>query len=75
MFIKVSIQLKKDNTVLETLLYLNTSHLQYSLCTVLLIYTIAVGLTELYTKLLTELVAIPDLTLTNHTEFKELICC
>jgi hypothetical protein len=58
------------NTVLQTVLYLNTSHLQYSLCTVLL----TVPLAALQTKLVTELVAAPDLTFTNHTEFKELSC-
>ena len=31
-------------------------------------------LAALQTKLVTELVAAPDLTFTNHTEFKELSC-
>jgi len=53
--------------VLQALLHLNTSHLQYSLCTVLL----TVPLAELKVKVLTELVAITDLTITNHTELKK----
>jgi hypothetical protein len=56
--------------VLQALLYLNTSDLQYSLCTVLL----PVPLAELKVKLVTELVAVTDLTHTNNTEFKELNC-
>ena len=52
------------------MLYLNTSDLQYSLCKALL----TVRLAALKAKLLTELVAVPDLSLTNHTEFKELYC-
>jgi hypothetical protein len=44
--------------------------LQYSLCTVLL----TVELAALKAKFLTERVAVPELTLTNHTEFKELNC-
>jgi len=39
---------------------------QYSLCTV--------RLAALKVKLITELVAVPDITLTKHTEFKELNC-
>jgi len=49
---------------------LHTSDLQYSLCIVLL----TVRLAALKTKVLTELLAVPDLTLTNHTQFKELNC-
>jgi hypothetical protein len=56
------------NTALQALLYLNTSDLQYSLCTVLL----TVRLAALKAKFLTELVAVPDLTITNHTDSKEL---
>jgi len=47
--------------VLQTLLYLNTSDLQYSLCTVLL----TVPLAALNVKLVTELVAVTDLTLSK----------
>ena len=43
---------------------------RYSLCTVLL----TVPLAELKVQLVTELVAVTDLTITNHTEFKELNC-
>jgi len=58
------------NIVPQALLYLNTSDRQYSLCTVLL----TVRLAALKAKILTELVAVPDLTLTDHTELKELNC-
>ena len=58
------------NIVPQALLYLNTSDRQYSLCTVLL----TVRLAALKAKFLTELVAVPDLTLTDHTELKELNC-
>jgi hypothetical protein len=44
--------------------------LRYSLYTVLL----TVRLAALKAKFLTELVAVPELTLTNHTEFKEQNC-
>ena len=54
--------------VLQALLYLNTSDRQYSLCTVLL----TVRLAALKAKFLTELVAVPGLTLTDHTEVKEI---
>jgi len=54
--------------VLQALLYLNTLDLQYILCTV----PLTVPLAALKVKLLTELVAVTNLTLTNHTEFKEL---
>ena len=43
---------------------------RYSLCTVLLTVPVA----ALKGKLVTELIAVPDLTLTNHTEFNELNC-
>jgi hypothetical protein len=43
---------------------------RYSLCTVLL----SVPLAELKVKLVMELVAVTELTLKNHTEFKELNC-
>jgi hypothetical protein len=43
---------------------------RYSLCTVLLTVTLA----ELKVKVVTELVAVTDLTFTNNTEFKELNC-
>jgi len=56
------------NIELKALLCLNTSDRQYSLCTVLL----TVRLAALKEKFLTELVAVPDLTLTDHTEYKEL---
>jgi len=59
------------NTVLQAVVYLNTTQLQYTLCRVLL----RVSLAALKKKLVTELVAAPDLTFTNHTEFKELSCC
>jgi uncharacterized integral membrane protein len=62
--------LMEVNTVLHAVLYLNTSYLQYSLSTVLL----TVRLAALNTKLLTELLAAPDLTLTSDTQFKELNC-
>jgi len=58
------------NIVQEAVLYLNTSDLQYSLCTMLL----TVRLASMKTKLLTELLAVPNLTLTNHTQFRELNC-
>jgi len=58
------------NIVLQAMLYLNTSDLQYSLCTVLL----TVRLAALKAKLLTEMLAVPNLTLTNQTQFKELNC-
>jgi len=58
------------NIVQQSLLYLNTSDRKYSLCTVLL----TVRLAALKTKFLTELVAVPELTLTDHTELKELNC-
>jgi hypothetical protein len=58
------------NIVLQAVLYLNSSDLQYSLRIVLL----TVRLAALKAKYLTELVAVPDLTLTNHTELKELNC-
>jgi len=58
------------NIVLQALLYLNTSDLQYSLRTVLL----RVRLASLKARFLTELVAVPEFTLTDHTEFKELKC-
>jgi hypothetical protein len=35
---------------------------------------LTVRLAALKAKFLTELVAVPELTLTNHTEFKELNC-
>ena len=41
---------------------------RYSLCTLLLI----VPLAELKAKVVTELEAVTDFTITNHTEFKEL---
>jgi hypothetical protein len=56
--------------VLQTLVYLNTSDLLHSLYTVLL----TVPLTALKAKHITQLVAVPDLTIKNHTEFKELNC-
>jgi len=52
------------------LLYLNSSHLQYSSCTVLL----TVQLAALKAKSVTELLAATDLTLTNHTECKKMNC-
>jgi hypothetical protein len=58
------------NIVLQAVLYLNSSELQYSLCIVLL----TVRLAALKAKYLSELVAVSDLTLTNHTEFKKLNC-
>ena len=54
------------NTVLQAVLYLNTPHLQYTLCTVLLTLT----LTALKDKLLVGLVAARNLTFSNHTQFK-----
>ena len=62
------------NIVLQALPYLNTSDLQYSLCTVLLTPTTAVRLVTLKAKFLSELLAVPNLTLTDHTEFTELNC-
>jgi hypothetical protein len=56
------------NIVLQAVLYLNSSELQHTLYIVLL----TVRLAALKAKFLTDLVAVPDLTLTNHTEFKEL---
>jgi hypothetical protein len=56
------------NIALQTLLYLKSSDLQYSLYIVLL----TVRLAALKAKFLTELAAVAELTLTNHTEFKEL---
>jgi len=53
---------------LQTLPYLNTSYLQYSLRTVLL----TLGLVAQKAKLLTELLVVPNLTFTDHTEFKDL---
>jgi len=58
------------NILLQTVLYLNTSHLQYSSCTVLL----TVQLSALKAKFVTELIAATDLTLTNDTECKVLNC-
>jgi hypothetical protein len=58
------------NILLQAVLYLNSSELQYSLCIVLL----TVRLAALKAKYLTELVVVPDITRTNHTEFKELNC-
>jgi len=52
----------EQNTVLQPLLYLNTTELQYSLCTVLL--------AELKAKFITELTAVRNFTVTNDTEFK-----
>jgi hypothetical protein len=43
---------------------------RYSLSSVLL----TVPLAELKVKLVTELVAVTDLTLANHTKFKEMNC-
>ena len=43
---------------------------RYSLYAVVL----TVPLAELKVKVVTELVAVTDLTITNHTEFKELNC-
>jgi len=59
------------NTVLQAAVYINTTHLQYTLCTVLL----TVWVTALKQKLVTELVAATERTFTNHTQFKELSCC
>jgi len=53
----------EQNTVLQPLLYLNTTKLQYSLCTVLL--------AELKATFITELAAVPDRTVTNDTELQE----
>jgi hypothetical protein len=58
------------NIMLQAVLYLNSSDLQYSLSIVLL----TVRLAALKAKFLTELVAVLDITLTNNTEFKELNC-
>jgi hypothetical protein len=52
------------NIVLQAVLYLHNSDLQYSLCTVLL----RVPLAALKTKLLTELLAVPNLTLPNQKQ-------
>jgi hypothetical protein len=56
--------------VLQVLVFLNTSDLRHSLYTMLL----TVPLAALKAKLITELTAVPDLTLKNYTEFKELNC-
>jgi hypothetical protein len=56
------------NIVLQAVLYLNSSDLQYNLCTVLLTERLA----ALKAKFLPELVAVPEHALTNHTELKEL---
>ena len=53
----------EQNTVLQPLLYLNTTKLQYNLCTVLL--------AELKAKFITGLTAVRDRTVTNNTELKE----
>jgi fucose 4-O-acetylase-like acetyltransferase len=58
------------NIVLQAVLYLDTTDIQYILCIVMLTVRLAV----LKSKFLTELVAVPDITLTNHTEFKDLNC-
>jgi len=58
------------NILLQTMLYLNTLHLQYSSCTVLL----TVQMAALKAKFVTELLAATELTLKNHTECKELNC-
>ena len=58
------------NILLQTVLYLKSSHLKYSSCTVLL----TIQLAALKAKFVTELIAATDLTLTNDTEFKELKC-
>jgi hypothetical protein len=58
------------NIVLQAVLYLNSLDLQYSLCIVLL----TVRLAALKANFLPELVAVPDITLTNNTELKELNC-
>jgi len=60
----------QQNILLQTLLFLNSSHLQYSSCTVLLI----VQLASLKAKFITELLAAADLTVTNDTEYKEQNC-
>ena len=56
--------------MLQAVLYLNTSDLQNGLCTVLM----TVILAALEVKLLTELLAVPKLTITDHTKFKDLNC-
>jgi len=56
------------NPVLQAVVYLNTTHSQYTLCTVLL----RVSLAAMKKKLVTELVAASNFTFTNHTEFKEI---
>jgi hypothetical protein len=56
----------KLNMALQALVYLNTSDLQHSLYTVLL----TVPLTALKERLITELAAVPDFTIKNHTELK-----
>jgi hypothetical protein len=58
------------NIMLQAVLYLNSSDLQNSLYIVLL----TVRLAALKAYFLTELVAVPDITLSNNTEFKELNC-
>jgi len=67
MFCLTEIQL---NILLQTVLYLNSSHLQYSSGTVLL----TVQLAALKAKSVTELLAATDLALTSDTECKELNC-
>ena len=52
----------EQNTVLQAVLYLHTTELQYSLCTVLL--------AALKAKFITELAAVRNFTVTNDTEFK-----
>jgi len=59
------------HTVLQAVVYLNTKYLQYCLNTLLL----TVSLAPPKKKLWTELLAAPELTFTNHTEFKELGSC
>jgi len=54
------------NIVPQAALYLDASDLQYSLCTVLQ--------TDTEDEISNELLAALDLTLTNHTQFKELNC-
>jgi len=58
------------NTVLQAVVYLNTTHSQYILCRVML----TVILAALKKNLVTELVAAPELTFTNHTGLKLLSC-
>jgi hypothetical protein len=55
------------NIVLQPLLYLNTTEVQYSLCTVLM----TVRLAAMKAKFITELAAIRDRTVTKNTELKE----